>query len=97
VAWKVVVAQAATQDLAQSYDWYKTKSPSAAKAFRVEVLAAFDLIARAPEQWTLWDDTVRRYVLKQFPYTVYFEILGNELRILAVGHHRRRPGVWKSN
>lgn len=96
MAWKVVVALAAKQDLAQSYDWYKTKSPSAARSFRVEVIAAFELIAQAPEQWALWDDTVRRYVLKQFPYTVYFEVLDAELRILAVGHHRRQPGFWKS-
>jgi len=96
MALRVVVAEAAKQELAQSYEWYKTRSTKAADAFRREVLAAFDLIAQNPTSWARWDDTVRRYVLKQYPYTIYFEIHSTELRMLAVGHHRRRPGFWTS-
>ncbi|MEW6269189.1 MAG: type II toxin-antitoxin system RelE/ParE family toxin [Thermodesulfobacteriota bacterium] len=37
---------------------------------------------------------VRRLILRRFPYSVVFMELENEIRILAIAHHRRRPGYW---
>ena len=62
--------------------------------FRAEVLAVFDLLTSDPERWALQDETVRRFVMKQFPYTVYFEVVGQVVWILAVGHHSRKPNYW---
>lgn len=36
----------------------------------------------------------RRYVLKHFPYSLVYTVLADEIRILAVAHHSRRPGYW---
>jgi toxin ParE1/3/4 len=94
MAFAVVVSPATKQELAEAFDWYKTRSPKAANAFRAEVLAAFNLVAEDPHKWAIWDAPVRRYVLKQYPYTVYFSASSTEVRILAVGHHRRRANYW---
>ena len=91
----VTVAPAVKREMAEAYEWYKARSQRAADAFRAEVLAAFDLIASDPICWGLWDDSIRRYVLKQYPYTVYFAVTPGEVRILAVGHHRRQAGYWR--
>jgi hypothetical protein len=37
---------------------------------------------------------VRRFVIKHYPYAVYFSIEDQVVNILAVGHHRRRAGYW---
>jgi toxin ParE1/3/4 len=91
----VRVSPAVQREMAEAFAWYQARSPKAANAFRAEVLATFDLIAHAPERWPLWDDMVRRCILKQYPYTVYFSIVPGEVRILAVGHHRRHAGYWE--
>ncbi len=80
--------------MAAAYDWYHARNAKAAIAFKEEVLGAFELFGRVPERFPLWDGEVRRFVLKHYPYSVYFAIDGNAVQILAVGHHRRRPGYW---
>jgi len=94
MAFTVVVSPATKQALAEALDWYKTRSPKAANAFRVEVLAAFNLVAEDSYKWAIWDAPMRRYVLKQYPYTVYFSASSMAVRILAAGHHRRRANYW---
>lgn len=95
MGYVVTVSPAVKQEMAEAYEWYKARSERAAGAFRAEVLAAFDLIAIDPVRWSLWDESIRRYVLKQYPYTVYFAVTPGEVRILAVGHHRRQAGYWR--
>jgi len=36
-------------------------------------------------------------VLHRFPYSVFYEVLGATMTVLAVAHHRRNPGYWRLN
>jgi toxin ParE1/3/4 len=36
----------------------------------------------------------RRYLMKHFPYSLVYTVSGEDIRILAVAHHSRRPGYW---
>jgi plasmid stabilization system protein ParE len=38
--------------------------------------------------------TRRRYVLRRFPYSVFYQATSDEIRSVAVAHHRRRPSYW---
>ena len=38
----------------------------------------------------------RRYLMKHFPYSLVYTVSSEEIRILAVAHHSRRPGYWAS-
>jgi plasmid stabilization system protein ParE len=93
--FRLNISPAVKQEMAQAYDWYAQRNEKAADGFREEVLAAFDLIARHPERFPLWDDLVRRFILKHFPYTVYYSVGDRVVNILAVGHNRRRAGYWR--
>jgi hypothetical protein len=33
-------------------------------------------------------------MLQKFPYSLFYTIDSGDLLILAVAHHRRRPGYW---
>jgi toxin ParE1/3/4 len=39
---------------------------------------------------------VRRRTLTDWPYGIFYRLRGDELIIIAVAHHRRRPGYWRS-
>ena len=39
----------------------------------------------------------RRNVLKHFPYSVVYEIIGKTVTVLAEAHHRRRPNYWRAD
>ncbi len=92
--YTVTVSPSAKSDVGAAFDWYNERSTKAASSFRTELLAVFDLLTSNPERWALQDKTVRRLVMKQFPYTVYFEVVGWVVWILAVGHHSRKPNHW---
>jgi toxin ParE1/3/4 len=44
--------------------------------------------------WPANDDGVHYYVLRRFPYTVYYQFDAATVTVLAVAHQRRRPGYW---
>ncbi|HSI59270.1 MAG TPA: type II toxin-antitoxin system RelE/ParE family toxin [Ideonella sp.] len=94
MAFSVEVSPGAKLDLSSAFDWYREKSSKAGNAFRAEVLGVFDLLSEDPGRWAVWDGDIRRFVMKRYPYTVYFEIDEAIVRILAVGHHRRAPRYW---
>jgi toxin ParE1/3/4 len=33
--------------------------------------------------------------MKRFPYWLVYMVSEDEIRVLAVAHHSRRPGYWK--
>jgi plasmid stabilization system protein ParE len=54
------------------------------------------LILTDPPRLPLVEGEVRRQFVRRFPYEIYFRASSDEVRILAVKHHRREPDYWKS-
>ena len=42
-----------------------------------------------------YEATVRRCLIRGFPYSIYYRVLDDALRILAVKHHHSHPDYWK--
>lgn len=94
-AFEVVVLPAAEAETREALLWYFERSPLAADAFRAEVFDAIDGLADKATMWPEDEDGIRRYVLRHFPYTVFYEVVEQTATVLAVGHQRRRPGYWQ--
>jgi plasmid stabilization system protein ParE len=94
MSFRLNISPAVKQELAEAYGWYAERSEKAAEAFRDEVLDAFDLVVRHPDRFPLWDSLVRRFVLKHYPYSIYYSVGDRVVNILAVGHNRRSAGYW---
>jgi toxin ParE1/3/4 len=43
----------------------------------------------------LWRQGKRRFVMKHIPYTVTYAVVGDEIQVMAVAHHSRRPNYWQ--
>lgn len=91
---QVSVLPLAEEEIREAFLWYFERSPLAADAFRSEVFAAMDKLAADPTMWPSDDDGVHSYVLRRFPYTVHYEFDTSTVTVLAISHHRRRPGYW---
>jgi plasmid stabilization system protein ParE len=93
----VAIAPAAEGDIGDAFLWYRERNTLTADAFRAEVFDAIDRIADAPLARSADEEGSRRRVLHRFPYSVVYEVLGGVVTILAVAHHRRKPGYWRSH
>jgi toxin ParE1/3/4 len=79
-----------------AFDWYLERSPDAAVRFDAEVDRALTQIGQAPERWAAGPYSTRRFLLRQFPFTlIYRERPSGVIQIVAVAHTSRKPGYWK--
>ena len=93
--YTVVLSPAAEEEVREAFRWYADRSSVAANSFRAEVTAAIDELRDSAPQWQVSETGARRYLLKHFPYSIYYDFNSTTVTVLAVAHHRRRPGYWR--
>jgi plasmid stabilization system protein ParE len=97
---KLRIDLAAEEEVQQAAQWYEDQRTGLGLEFLSAVDTgvqrirhdplAFPLLETLPEE-----QNIRRLVLARFPYVIIYEVLSQEIRILAIAHSRRRPGYWK--
>jgi toxin ParE1/3/4 len=85
----------ATAEYAAAFDWYLERSPDAAMRFDAEVDRALAQIIAAPQRWAAGTHSTRRFLLRQFPFTLIYRERASTIQIVAVAHTSRKPGYWK--
>ncbi|HEY9073765.1 MAG TPA: type II toxin-antitoxin system RelE/ParE family toxin [Desulfobaccales bacterium] len=70
------------------------ESPGLGLAFLDDLEHAIEVIVSHPVAAPILRGRLRRKVLRKFPYSIIYSIVGEEIRILAVYHQRRRPFYW---
>lgn len=92
---KLVLVPAALDELRDAAGFYAaTANVDLALAFVAEFERAANTILANPSIGALIRGMRRRYLLRRFPYSIIYQPIGDEIRIVAVAHQRRRPGYW---
>jgi len=93
---RLIVGVAAEEELSEASGRYNEKRPGLGIELVNAVQVAFDAILSAPEACPLWrkGHPYRRYVLRRFPFVIFFLIEGTTIRIIAMAHAKRGPGYW---
>jgi plasmid stabilization system protein ParE len=87
---------AAAAEVEAAVQWYAEHSPLAARAFAMEVSVCVERVREAPARWPYYMHNTRRYLFPHFPFSLIYRVHNREIEIVAVAHHRRRPGYWMS-
>ncbi len=85
---------AARLELREARGWYEDRSTLASIAFAYEVAEAIDRIAEAPARHPVGEYGTRRSILPKFPFSIIYRADENDVVIVALAHHKRRPGYW---
>lgn len=56
---------------------------------------AIELLLANPNAGAPYELGTRRFVLPRFPFSLIYSLEGDEILIVAVAHHRRRPVFWR--
>jgi toxin ParE1/3/4 len=92
------VHRLARWEISEAFRYYQaTDDPSLAHDFQQKLRVAFQEIRRNPMRFSRWKGTrVRKYILRRFPYLIFYIDYPECIRIYAIAHTSRRPGYWKS-
>ena len=85
---------AAAAEVERAQAWYEERSVFAAAGFLQELTRAVQRIRSAPERYPPENHGTRRILLDPYPFSIVYLIRGDEVVIIAVAHHKRRPGYW---
>ena len=86
----------AKAELDEAERYYEARRPGLGFDLRREVELAANRIQENPERWSPFTERTRRFRLRRFPYSVIYLILPNHLYVIAVAHHKQRPGYWRT-
>ena len=83
-------------ELIEAAAYYERQVLGLGERFEAEIRRATDLLLAQPGIGIRADPYLRKFILTRFPFTLYYSVTGDVLRIEAVAHQYRRPGYWKS-
>lgn len=87
----------ALHEYTEATQYYAEISTSLATGFVSQVENGINQILLYPQAWHPIEEDVRRYLIKRFPFGIYYTIEENESIIIqAVMHLSRKPGYWKA-
>jgi plasmid stabilization system protein ParE len=86
--------EAAEEELLNEIGYLELRAQGLGQRFFAEVRRAENLITQFPESSEEIRPGIRKRVLRKFRYSLIYSIEKDDVLILAVAHHSRRPGYW---
>jgi plasmid stabilization system protein ParE len=93
--YRVVIQPVAKAEVAEAAAWYESQERGLGREFLRAFRAGTAVLRRNPLQYQPVDEQTRRLLLRRFPYSVFFEVHGSEVVVLACVHQARDPALWQ--
>ena len=81
-------------DIKVAYDWYESQRVGLGEDFLLTLEESYAKIVRMPKLYQLIYETVRRKLVRRFPYGVFFTLRGDKIIVIAVLHTKSNPVTW---
>ena len=91
----LIIQPGAQRDIDEALAWYHERDPRLVSRLLAELDVVFDRICQNPSQFPAVAESVQRALLRKFPYSAYFVLVGDLAAVVAVIHQKRRPINWK--
>ena len=88
------LTSAARADLTEALRWYRRHGAGLDRRFLVAFDAAIEAISGHPEIGPEVEADVRRYLLRGFPYAIFYLPRNHEVIVVGCMHAARDPGRW---
>lgn len=79
----------------EASQFYEAAAGGLGSDFLDDVQRGISNLRQHPNLGHLVGRGLRRLLLRRFPFLIY-SVEANDILIIAVAHHGRRPGYWKS-
>jgi toxin ParE1/3/4 len=98
VTHQVVFRPQAVAEARDALQWYDEQKSGLGAKFADAIDETIRRIAANPPAFPFVHGEIRRAVIRQFPYGIYFRLYGDgdAVVVLAVMHGQRNPGRWRT-
>lgn len=86
----------AALELRAEFQWLEGQSSGLGNRFLEAVRSALRTIEEFPDLGAPRNRGTRRLLLAKFPFDLVYLVESDAIIVLALAHHRRRPGYWRS-
>jgi plasmid stabilization system protein ParE len=90
----VIFLKEALEEMVEAARYYEQRRDGLGEAFLVRLRGAVGEIGERPKASPAVLGSVRRRLLLQFPYAVFFREDEEAVVVVAVAHTKRCPGYW---
>ena len=94
--YKLVVSPEAEADIETAFEWYEDRAEGLGRDFIFEARSSIKRITERPLSYPVALGMTRRILLDRFPYSIYYTVIDETIKVTACIHQRRSPRVWKS-
>jgi plasmid stabilization system protein ParE len=95
VTLQVSLTPEAEADVQEAHLWYAERGMGLAEDFRRSLDECFGRIASHPESYPVVHRTVRRALLRRFPYCIFYVPESEHVVVIGCLHARRDPRAWR--
>jgi plasmid stabilization system protein ParE len=95
VTHRVSLTPEAEADVEEAHVWYAERGLGLAEDFRRSLDECMGRIASHPEGFPSVHRSVRRALLRRFPYCVFYVLEPERALVIGCFHARRDPRVWR--
>lgn len=82
-------------EILDAVEFYESQAPGLGAEYLNEVDDALELLSSHPQFGMPHLEGTRRVLLGRFPFDLVYLIESDTIIVVAVAHHRRRPGYWR--
>ena len=86
----------AEEEMNEASSFYETASDGLGIDFLADVQLGIDRLCEHPYLGPTVGQGLRRMLLHRFPFSLIYSVEPDAILIVAVAHHGRRPGYWKT-
>ena len=86
----------AEAEIDEAVTYFDEQRTGLGERFEQDLLATVRFITGHPFSGKSMSGLVRKCPLRTFRYNLIYAVDDGEIVIIAVAHHRRRPGYWQS-
>lgn len=77
-----------------SYEFYYEYSPKVADIFFQQINLGLEDIKQNPKSFPIAHKEVRKYLVKKFPFLIYYRIVESIIQVIAIFHSSRTSEIW---
>ncbi len=91
MTYRLKIEAHARADIKEAIAWYRRIHRDLARRIKADIYQSMDRLLENPHSYPMVSGSVRKMVLQQFSYHLFYEIVDQTIVVLAILHSSRYP------